>query len=327
MKKRCSWMLFLCFIPLWMGCAPAPTRATEESAVEKLSQTGLYADIKKEVLAKGVALFTPQFVLWTDGAKKRRWIYLPPGKKIDTTDMDMWKFPVGTKLWKEFARDGKRIETRLLHKIRDGEGMQGWIMVAYIWNDAQTEAVISKDGAKNQKGTPHDVPSAADCTSCHGGRESVSLGYSAIQLSHTGKGSQLPSLIKEKRLSHPPKGIFKVPGNAQERAALGYLHANCSGCHNRENKNAFSNPLAETKMFLYLRTDALQSVKDTDTYKTAIQGGGNWGPVIPGDANRSQIIQQMSGSKGGERMPPLGTEQVDQKGMDVLKTWINNIKH
>src|SRR5690606_21407474 len=73
---------------------------------EWLSETGLYADIATETLAEGVQGFTPRFQLWTDTAEKRRWVYIPEGTQIDTSDIDEWKFPVGFKLWKEFSRDG-----------------------------------------------------------------------------------------------------------------------------------------------------------------------------------------------------------------------------
>ena len=37
--------------------------------------------------------------------------------------MDEWHFPVGTKVWKEFSRDGKRLETRLFWKTEPN----GWL--------------------------------------------------------------------------------------------------------------------------------------------------------------------------------------------------------
>lgn len=317
----------LCLAILLLGCsAPTPTQATEDSAVEKLSQTGLYSDIKQNKLAEGVMPFTPQFKLWTDGATKKRWIYLPPGSKINSQDMDMWNFPVGTKLWKEFVRDGKRIETRLLHKIKDGVGMQGWVMAAYIWNESQTDAIISLAGANNQKGTEHDVPSAAACTECHGGRESVSLGFSAIQLSHSKEGLQLPKLIEQKQLSHPPKGIFKVPGTEEDKFVLGYFHANCSSCHNSENKNLFSNPLQENKMSLLLKTSSLKSLAETELYKTAVKQGNQRGPITPGDANKSRLFQFMGGNNAEREMPPMGTELKDQQAMQRIQSWINQLK-
>src|SRR2546425_1198173 len=72
-----------------------------------LSQTGLYSDFGARKFADGLIAFAPRWSFWVDGAEKDRHLYLPPGTKIDTTDMDFWKFPVGTKVWKEFKADGK----------------------------------------------------------------------------------------------------------------------------------------------------------------------------------------------------------------------------
>src|SRR4051812_6813468 len=92
-----------------------------------LSQTGLYADIGSELVADGVLPFAPAFPLWSDGADKRRYVFLPPGQVIDSSRMDSWGFPEGTKLWKELTRDGVRIETRLLQKV--GPDGADWVAV------------------------------------------------------------------------------------------------------------------------------------------------------------------------------------------------------
>ncbi len=68
----------------------------------KLSQTGLYADFAARTLSPGVISFVPRYQLWSDGADKQRYLLLPPGSTIDTTEMDHWVFPIGTKAWKEF---------------------------------------------------------------------------------------------------------------------------------------------------------------------------------------------------------------------------------
>ena len=80
---------------------------------EHLSETGLYADIATGELAPGVAPFTPRFSLWSDGSEKQRWLLLPDGAQIDTSNMDEWTFPEGTKVWKQFSSAGVRLETRL----------------------------------------------------------------------------------------------------------------------------------------------------------------------------------------------------------------------
>src|SRR4051812_10459345 len=59
---------------------------------EHLSETGLYADIATGELALGVAPYTPRFSLWSDGSEKQRWLLLPEGAQIDTSNMDDWAF-------------------------------------------------------------------------------------------------------------------------------------------------------------------------------------------------------------------------------------------
>ena len=108
---------------LLAGCTPdratpAAVMPLPTSAPEHLADTGLYADFALRTPAPGVLTFAPQYPLWTDGAAKRRWISLPPGEAIDATDIDNWQFPIGTRLWKEFAFE-RAVETRfMLHLAR-----------------------------------------------------------------------------------------------------------------------------------------------------------------------------------------------------------------
>ena len=180
---------------------PAPPVQLLEQLPRRLSQTGLYQDPARDVLAPGVSPFTPQFQLWSDGAQKRRWILLPADARIDTTDMDDWQFPAGTKLWKEFARDGVRVETRLLHRL--GPRPEDWIAAAYVWDQTAADALLVPGGVVDAAGTAHDVPAATECTGCHGGRKSRALGFSALQLAHDLPPDQLDlqALIDGDRLT------------------------------------------------------------------------------------------------------------------------------
>lgn len=155
-----------------LGCAgdqtcPGAEQVPTGELPAKLSQTGLFADIANDKLAAGVMPYAPQFELWSDGAAKRRWLWLPPGTQIDTSDMDSWVFPAGTRFWKEFAQDGVRIETRLFDKRGDRE--DDWVGVAYLWDDDHRDATAIPFGAIDALGTPHDVPAAGACLACHGG--------------------------------------------------------------------------------------------------------------------------------------------------------------
>src|SRR5260370_4229186 len=127
-----------------------------------LAATGLFTGINADgtlKLASGVEPFEPKYALWSDGADKKSWVYLPPGSKIATRHQDHWSFPVGTKFWKEFSISGKRVETRLIERF--GPGPNDFLYAAYWWkpNDAgqTTDASLARphDGLPPAHGTPH----------------------------------------------------------------------------------------------------------------------------------------------------------------------------
>lgn len=270
-------------------CEPPPP-APLGMLPERLSETG--------ITDPGVRPFEPRFQLWSDGASKRRWIHLPAGSSIDTSDPDDWRFPVGTKLWKEFTRDGVRVETRLLERY--GEADDEWTAVAYVWNAAGTEATKAPDGVANARGTGHDVPPASMCFACHGGRRSRVLGYSAVQL-----------------------GRVEVPGNETERSALGYLHANCGHCHNQERPARDGARCFDPRnaLDMWLRVDRLGAPSDTPAYATLL------GAVVrPGDPDRSRLVRRFTSSDSDVRMPPLGTERIDAAGAELLRSWISGLR-
>lgn len=290
----------------------------------KLSETGLYAtlDAEHEVLASGVLAYRPGFELWSDGADKRRWILLPEGGVIDVKDADDWRFPKGTKLWKEFTRDGVRVETRILFKSGDGDA--DWAAAAYVWRADGSDADLAKDGATNARGTPHDVPAANRCMGCHGGRRSRVLGFSAVQLaSAAGDGAlSLSDLFAAGKLSADVAAPV-IPGTDTERAALGYLHANCSHCHNSVRPESDGprcyDPRRDIDMLLAV--SRLGSVAETPAYETLVGG-----VVEPGDPDDSKLFELASrrseGTPGKDQMPPLATESIDEEGLAVLRAWI-----
>jgi hypothetical protein len=287
----------------------------------QLSQTGLYAEIATATLADGVVAFAPQFELWSDGAEKQRWILLPEGALIGTEDMDAWVLPEGTKLWKKFRRDGVRVETRLLQKL--GPSDADWAGVAYAWTADQRDATAAPDGLDDALGTAHDVPDAGQCLGCHGGRKSRALGFSAIQLSAPASQGALDieGLIAAGRLSHPPAGSLIVPGDDIDRAALGYLHANCGHCHNQSRPESDGprcfDPENEVDFGLYVAD--LGAPADTAAYRTSERC------IDAGDSDDSDLVSLMLERGGGEQMPPLATERVDEAAVALLRAWIDRM--
>ncbi len=294
-----------------------------------LSQTGLYDDVPSGRLAPGVRTFEPRYALWSDGATKKRWVYLPPGSQIDTSDMDYWKYPAGTKLWKEFTRDGKRVETRLLYKT--GADATSWFMMAFLWNDAQTDAMAVPDGVVDALGTPHDVPAQLKCLQCHNGLPDRALGLTAIQLAHDVGEVNLGVLQREGRLTANGAAMYPLPGDATAQAALGYLHANCGGCH-----NAKSAVHVLVDMELRLTTATLGAVAMTPTYRTTVNVVpgmvymGDTHRITPGDPTTSGVHIHMSGRSSAtmtwKQMPPIGTEVVDATGLSAVDAWISAVR-
>jgi len=320
--------LFLCTTTTGCGddddfreCAP-PSASSMAKLPPLLSDAGLFSDMEDETLHDRVWLFEPRFPLWTDGAKKRRWLSIPKGTSIDTSDMDDWRFPVGTKLFKEFVRDGVRVETRIL--LKTGAGDADWAGSAYVWTADQKDAKLHPDGGSNMLGTPHDVPGAGQCMGCHGGRASTILGFSAIQLAWepTTPGAQSAADFKAKGVlpANVPETIA-LPGTAEDHDALGYLHANCGHCHNNS-RPASNGPRCydpQENFDLSLPANPPANVRDLPAHKTSVAEN----VMRPGNASNSEIVQRMS--RGNPRMPALGTEVIDTTGRALITDWVNSL--
>jgi hypothetical protein len=302
---------------------PPPPAPYARPTYVHLSETGLFDDASTLHVASDIVAFEPTYKLWSDGATKRRWVRLPPGTQIDTSDMDHWVFPVGTKLWKEFSLGGVLLETRLVERY--GTGPEDYFFGAFIWNADGTDAVFAMDGQTNINGTAHDAPAQKDCGACHRGDLGRVLGLSAIQMSRDTTPPALRELSAMGWLSRPPADLhgFPVPGDAPTAAALGYLHANCGHCHN---ENGTSWP--DTQMVLRLVV-ADRDAATSGVYASIVaqnvnywRGGAITKRVDPGVPDMSALIVRMSARGSKDEMPPLATELVDADGLATVRTWI-----
>jgi hypothetical protein len=288
----------------------------------QLAATGLYADLATKTLAPGVIEYSVRFPLWSDSADKQRFLVLPTGSQIDTSWMDVWRFPIGTKAFKQFSLNGKLLETRMLSKRAEGPG--GWTMVSYLWDDAATGASAVPLGVSDVLGTTHDVPSQEQCDDCHGGVGDVLIGVSAIQLSTEQGDGWLSKLAEKDLLSAPPASEFPAPGDGVVEAALGYLHGNCGQCHNGQHF------LASKRALRLKLTVGATTPEETPAYTTAIGGKmshvieGTTLAIVPGSPEQSQIWQRIR-RRDGYGMPPTGTELVDQLAMQTIGDWIASL--
>ncbi len=291
-----------------------------------LAETGLYSDFASRTLAEGVIAYDVRYPLWSDGAGKNRHLLLPKGTQIDTHDLDDWRFPVGTKLWKEFEQGGVLLETRYLEKKSAAPGADSWLMVSYAWNADHSAALAVPSGVTGALGTSWDIPDQDACVQCHEGVIDTVIGVSAMQLGRASGKGPLSDLVARGLLSDPPSAEPQPPGTGVVQDALGYLHGNCGHCHND------TSPLAGVrKMRLRLRV-ADTTPESTPTYTTAIDapmthqwdGGANLG-IVRGDPDHSQVFYRMSHRGDGYEMPPVGSKVVDASAAEVIRAWITGL--
>jgi hypothetical protein len=304
----------------------------------RLSETGLFADVASRRLAPGVLPFAPQYALWSDGAGKRRWLWLPPGTAIDASDPDRWRFPPGTRLWKEFSLGGRPIETRLLSLGADG----AWRYAAYVWSPDGREARRAPDAgvphaAESRPGVPYDVPAAADCRACHEAHPSRVLGLGALQLSpdrdpgalHPAPRDpgdvDLAALVARGLVENLPPALLarppRVEGTAgRARAALGWLHANCGSCHNGDG------PLSSLGLDLEQRVAGRDGRAPLATAAGVTArfrpGGATWLRIAPGRPEESLVIARIASRNAIVQMPPLGTHLVDEEAVALLSAFV-----
>lgn len=261
-------------------------------------------------------------------------------------DLDAWRFPAGTIVWKEFAWNGRKVETRMIRAEANGR----WTFASYAWNDRQTDAELAPaeglaDVYEIAAGRRHSIPSRSDCLACHGSAPSRLLGFTALQLSDDRDPLAphadplrpgmltLRTLVAEKRLSPPRPELARRPprvagADPVERAARGYLSANCGHCHNTRG------PLARLGFSL------LQELGREGT------GSGEASPIgahtrfdvpgvptdstlaiAPGAPERSAVAYRMASRRPVSQMPPLGTVIADSQAVDLVRRWIASLGH
>ena len=310
---------------------PANCVAEDQSvqrAPSTLECTGLFASLADKSLNKGVQPFTPAHALWSDGAEKHRWIYLPEGQQIDTSDPDAWSFPIGTRVWKEFKHTGKRVETRFFRKV----SKTLWLSATYLWNQDDSAAAAFAGGEVPVSGGTYYVPTDMQCEQCHRGSPDQLLGFSPVLLGLAGaEGVTLADLVAGNRLSKPPAHTsFTIPddGTGLAAPALGWLHVNCGvGCHN-------ATPAAMggvSRMYLRIAASALDTmtpVQQWDDLKTTVDVGAHIADfagrkrIVAGQPDQSLLVELASTRGTNQQMPPIATKLVDPVGIKAVRDWI-----
>lgn len=306
---------------------PTPSDAVIASGEmpRTLSQFGFFADAAAQLPADGVVPYRLNTPLWSDGADKLRFVYVPPGKRAAAAGDGLLNLPVGSALIKTFAftENGKRrlIETRLLLHRADG-----WVALPYLWNAEQTEATLAVAGARVAVTTPageaieYRVPNKNQCKECHGlDGAVVPIGPKARNLST----EWLAGFVKAGRLEAAPSVAHPLPlwenraTVTAGAAARGYLDVNCAHCH-RPGGSASNSGLD----LRWEQSDA----KALGVMKRPVAAGRGAGDflfdVVPGKPAESIMVHRMGSLEGGVAMPELGKATVDRDGLAAVERWI-----
>jgi uncharacterized repeat protein (TIGR03806 family) len=307
--------------------APAPNDAaiTEEALPRSLAEYGFFADAPAQIPAARVTPYRLNTPLWSDGAEKLRFVYVPVGMQARADGENLLELPVGAALIKTFAFQdhGKRrlIETRvLLHRA------SGWVALPYLWNAEQTEAKLALAGARVPVTTPageaieYRVPNKNQCKECHGLHDAVvPIGPKARNLSH----DWLASFVAAGMLDHMPDVAHPVPlwedrdKVSAADAARGYLEANCAHCHQPGATASNSG--------LDLRWEQADP-HALGVMKRPVAAGRGAGEllfdIVPGKPDQSILTYRMASTEGGVAMPELGKATVHKDGLAVVERWI-----
>lgn len=320
-----------------------PRRNQNANFPTKLSETGLFADVKNDVPAAGVIPYQVNAEPWADGTTTKRYVALPGGVRLSTyekTDVQVglikgeFQFPTDGVLVKTIYLDmeaGKpesrrRVETQVLHYDVDT-----WKAYNYIWNEEQTDAELAPDvssdrafviadeqapGGRRQQTWHH--ASRTECILCHTTRAASIHGFRFPQL-------QLQSLMSLTSLEifeePPPEKInaypnITDPSRSLDERARAYLHVNCAHCHRRGGGGSasfdvqYEIPLDKTRLFT------------RPTQGTFGMHGAQ--VIVPGDPYRSVLYYRMA-KLGHGRMPQFGSQVVDEAGVKLVHDWIASL--
>jgi cytochrome c553 len=313
----------------------------EARAPQRLVDTGLYVDGRHDVVDPRNRPFSPQYPLWSDGASKSRWIRLPPGAAIDATNQGLWDFPTGTRFWKEFSFNGRKVETRMLWKA----SADRWVPASYLWNAEGTDAVLaSAEGVPGvvevSPGRRYNIPSVTDCAACHGTDVMAPLGFNALQLSTDRDPNAihgeplrpemvtLRTLVVERILSPSQTHLLAQPprirtSSPQTRAVLGYFAANCGTCHDGSDEIAVTMPsLKHSDLLADGDAVARSLVSHRTTWQVPGRTDASTVLIDAGAPGTSAIVVRMRSRQPSSQMPPLGTVVRDQVAVDAVARWI-----
>ncbi|MDB5320285.1 MAG: yliI 2 [Phycisphaerales bacterium] len=335
--------------------SPNPAAKTGSTFPKTLGASGIFKDVARQEPAAGVVPYSVKAPQWVDGATAQRFVAVPQDKAVRWQTDDVFErlypgFPKDSVLVRTFSMVRKasapdsmrKLETQLLHF--DGRQWHGY---SYRWREDQSDADLVDEGGAEMPLTVQDESvlggkrqqtwhfnSRTQCLTCHGIHAGYVVGYHEPQLDRTcsydggapenqvtalRRMGLLPPKYDTKAKGPPPPALFSMVDPLDESASLGerarsYLHANCAHCHRQHGGGSAS---------IDLRKERAPAETRAIDQPPLLGAFGIEDPriVAPGDPARSVLLYRMA-KNGTGRMPHIGSDVVDARGVSLVGRWI-----
>lgn len=332
--------------PIALGKGPSgPSRALlSDNPPATLAATLLFLDAQARVPAPGVTPYALNMALYSDGAAKRRYVYVPQGASATYDANEAFAFPIGSVLIKTFAMPldarapggGERLlETRLLVRRADG-----WTALPYVWNDAGDDARLSLIGAQlsvsaiDARGQTQTIawqaPNKNQCKGCHSLDGAFTpIGPKARNLNGDyiydgGRENQLTHWSRKGLLTGAPAADAapRAPAIDDQNAPLAakaraYLDVNCAHCH-RPGGPADTSGLDLS----WSQSDPMRWGVEKRPVAAGRASANLAFDIAPGAPDRSILVHRMASVDPGVMMPEVGRSLVDAEGLQLIRSWI-----
>jgi putative heme-binding domain-containing protein len=328
----------------------------------RLSETGLFASVKAHEPAPGVVPFSIRAEQWADHATAERLLALPGRTSVRAYDRPVpipggffhgqVFFPrdgvlartISLEMERGNPRSRRRLETQVLHF--DGDTWNGY---SYRWNDEQTDAALVPAAGADHTLTVKDAaapggvhkqtwhfPARAECLQCHNPWSGYALAFNPAQLDrdhdygavadnqlrtyeHVGIVTPVQSPGGRGAGGKPAARLVDPydPAAGLDERARSYLHVNCSQCHQfgaggtADIDFRYDLPLGQTKALEARPVQGSFEIRDAQI-------------LAPGDPYRSVLFYRMA-KLGRGRMPHIGSEVVDERGLRLVRDWIRQL--